>query len=194
MKFEMRPRQMAKGLVGAGLVALACALWIPLRAASLQVRCQSNLRQIGLATMQYTRDYDEKWMLARNWKTSLAPYGKSNDTTNVDRRNVCPKTAIGFAYNIHFDGNRLQAVSNPATIALFYEPAKTVNADEGQSWATGGIHGDGSNVGFADGHVARLHLKPVFWSQQLQRETETLARSAAINQANDLHQYRASLQ
>lgn len=194
MKRFLHPRGVARGLVGAGIVLVVYAIWLPLRTVSDKVRCQSSLRQIGLATMQYTQDYDEKWMFAANWKGVLKPYfSLLQHPTGVSRLS-CHKTARDYAYNIHFDGNRFAAVPNPASVALFYEPANAVNADGGQSWVTRGIHGDGSNVGFADGHVGWLRAKPVFWTSQLELQTQALARQAARDQAKQWHDYRAYLQ
>ena len=55
----MKPRQVAVGIVWCGLAGVIYWAAQPLRRAGQMSACQSNLKQIGLGTMQYVRDYDE---------------------------------------------------------------------------------------------------------------------------------------
>jgi len=180
MKPLFKPRHVALALVGVGLSVAVYEMSIPLRESGLKSSCQTNLKQLGLATMQYARDYDEGWMIAPNWKPGLAPYlGGRIQRPQIARLFICPKTTDGYAYNLNLSASYLEAVSEPATLALFYEPASAINADNGKNWAMNGIHGDGSNVGFADGHVKWLRVKPAFWQASLNNKAKIAAKRAA---------------
>ncbi len=168
-------RRFEMGLIALGLGGALYVLTPPLLENKRKSSCQSNLKQIGLATFQYVRDYDEQWMLASDWKESLAPYGKFHRASPVYS---CPKSARGYAYNINFSGSYMEVISNPANIALFYEPANNVNADGGKNWATSGVHGEGSNVCFADGHVKWISTKPVFWTAEFNNKAKIAAKHA----------------
>src|SRR5690606_22764536 len=74
--------------------------------------CQSNLKQIGLAVMQYTQDFDEAFPAAEmflgtatvQWYTLMAPYIKNTQVF------VCPTAGKiqrggGYGWNIYGTGN-----------------------------------------------------------------------------------------
>ncbi len=174
MKYLISRRfEMGVLVLGLGLAFYFVAR--PLKESSWKGYCQTNLKQIGLATMQYARDYDEGWMIAANWKEGLAPYGKFQRNAPTYS---CPKTAKDYAYNINVSASYMEAVSKAADLALFYEPSNGVNADNGKNWASNGVHGDGSNVGFADGHVKWLRAKPAFWQASLNNKANIAAKRA----------------
>lgn len=168
------PRHAALVLVVVGIGAALYKISLPLRESGLKSSCQSNLKQMGLAMMQYTRDYDEQFMLAPNWKHALTPYGLRGSSQLLS----CPKTTRDYAYNSNLSENYMEAVSKPAALVLFYEPSNSINADIGKHWAASGIHGDGSNVCFTDGHVKWLQLKPAFWQASLLNKSEIVAKRA----------------
>ena len=176
MKPILNPRHAALLLVVVGLGVAVYKISVPLKESSWKGSCQSNLKQLGLATMQYARDYDEGWMIAENWKEGLAPYGKFYRTSTTYS---CPKAANGYAYNSNLSASYMEAVSHSATLALFYESASGINADNGRNWANSGVHGDGSNVCFADGHVKWLQAKPAFWQASLGNKSKIAAKRAA---------------
>lgn len=71
-------------LVVIAIIAILAAILFPVfaqaRAKARQVSCLSNLKQIGLATMQYTQDYDEVYPPAYNaggiWSSLIDSYVK----------------------------------------------------------------------------------------------------------------------
>ena len=76
-------------LVVIAIIAILAAILFPVfataREKARQSQCASNLRQIGVAVMQYTQDYDEYYPGLNNnvwpaggWVRSIAPYLKSD--------------------------------------------------------------------------------------------------------------------
>lgn len=160
MKSRLSPRYIALGLIVVGLGVALYSIALPLRSRAQKTACQTNLKQIELATMQYVRDYDELFMLAPKWKEQLAPYGsiKRGPATFY----ICPTSKIDYAFNSALNGLPLTLAKSPLTLAMFYEPSHPVIADNGASWNSDGVHGAGSNVCFQDGHVAWVQSKPKF--------------------------------
>ena len=76
-------------LVVIAIIAILAAILFPVfaraRENARRSSCSSNLKQIGLGILQYTQDYDEKYVATRwydgtngqAWPTSLQPYLKS---------------------------------------------------------------------------------------------------------------------
>ena len=78
-------------LVVIAIIAILAAILFPVfakaREKARQISCASNLKQIGVAVMQYTQDYDEKYPQAyanngNEWYDMIQPYIKSGDLYN----------------------------------------------------------------------------------------------------------------
>ena len=87
--------------------------------------CQSDLKQLGLALIQYTQDFDEKMPMGVNpsgngWAGQLYPYTKS---TGVYK---CPDDPAQGNYISYAENKRLVSQS----IATFAVPAATVELYE----------------------------------------------------------------
>ena len=99
----------------------------------------SDMKQLGLAFLQYTQDYDEKLpplKTAEIAKTALYPYAKSDSVFEQ------PQTHALFQPNTSLSGRSLATFNSPSTMVVYYEAAPE---DDGLR-----------AVLFLDGHVKRL--------------------------------------
>ena len=121
--------------------------------------CLSSLKQIGLATMQYNRDYDELHPLANRWSEVLLPYSKSDAIFH------CPSvTKFGYSMNTHLSGLNWSATDDSRSTPLAFDSSilKKFQHDAGQSWPQKSRHPQGNNILFQDGHVKLQMKKPLF--------------------------------
>ncbi len=104
-------------LVVIAIIALLAAVLFPVfaqaREKARQTVCASNLRQFGVAFLQYANDYDETWVSPHNWngQDNLGPGGVTlspletyieKRTRNADTRSTvwaCPDLASHYTYN-----------------------------------------------------------------------------------------------
>jgi prepilin-type N-terminal cleavage/methylation domain-containing protein/prepilin-type processing-associated H-X9-DG protein len=124
-------------LVVIAIIAILAAILFPVfaraRENARRASCQSNLKQIGLAVMQYTQDYDEKFPQARveltaskvtannpyGWADALQPYTKSIQLFQCPSETEGPtddptSTAPGYSdywYNRMLSGESQAAVA-----------------------------------------------------------------------------------
>jgi hypothetical protein len=99
--------------------------------------CQSNMKQIGMAMMQYTQDYDERMPVNDNWCDAIMPYTKNSQIF------VCPSlpnSKCGYAMNRNLRGAALRDLS--------FGPAMVFEASGG--W---------NSVGLPSQSAAFRHLK-----------------------------------
>ncbi len=114
--------------------------------------CQSNLRQVSLATFQYVMDYDEKFPLAKDWQNDLDPYLKNRLAFH------CPilpdkPSGVGYAYNWKLNNKSLRVIDYPSTMIAYYETSVREPSHSGEGGDTEYRHDQGINLAFADGHV-----------------------------------------
>ena len=64
-------------LVVIAIIAILAAILFPVfgraRENARRSSCQSNLKQVGLGILQYTQDYDERFVPGAFWNTSVTP-------------------------------------------------------------------------------------------------------------------------
>jgi len=107
-------------LVVIAIIAILAAILFPAfaraRENARRASCQSNLKQIGLGIMQYTQDYDERFMqgnstdsnkIGTGWAGQLLPYTKSTDLFRCPSEAgrpgvgaVAPNKYYSYRYNI----------------------------------------------------------------------------------------------
>jgi prepilin-type N-terminal cleavage/methylation domain-containing protein/prepilin-type processing-associated H-X9-DG protein len=111
-------------LVVIAIIAILAAILFPVfaraRENARRASCMSNLKQIGLATMMYTQDYDESYPYATNaiptdssmpggvwftnvwaWQQTLYPYDKSMQVS------ICPSGVAKYPYQSNYGANLL---------------------------------------------------------------------------------------
>nr|WP_309694234.1 DUF1559 domain-containing protein [Armatimonas sp.] len=139
-----------------GLMHFGCAQRVGRNTA-----CRENMKQLGVAMMQYVQDYDETFPPADRWEAALKPYLKTPLT--------CPavKTKGSYGMNKALGGRKLDDVDAPTKTVVVFE-----TNTPGPSFA-GGVadvakerHGGRSNVVFADGSTPtypNLNRKEFIW-------------------------------
>ena len=122
-------------LVVIAIIAILAAILFPVfakaREKARQSSCLSNIKQIGLAMLQYCQDYDERYPFAVDLQGAgtaddlcfdnlLVPYCKNQQMFVCPSRNTMQ---VGYGYNMHI-GNLYSR--NPAAMAQITMPAATV--------------------------------------------------------------------
>ena len=156
MKREMQGLMLGViGLLGAGW--LMNRILLPRKQ---QRQCEINLKQIGLAMMQYSRDYDEKLPPRSKWQTVFIPYHSGHQDPPQPPLE-CP-SGWYYAMNGHLAGKSLGVINSPQSLAFAWDAQTTQRntMDNGRLWPVPLRHPDGNNVLFMDGHVAAVKRRP----------------------------------
>lgn len=178
-------------LIVIAIIGILAAILFPVfsraRENARRASCMSNLRQIGLGSVMYAQDYDEKYPLiggtgpgcasyftGLSWEQAIVPYTKSaqifqcaSDKKAASTDPNDPATSYGF--NNYIAGASLAAVKNPAQVLMWYE-----DDAPGPHWARVSCqnytyhfsdpligfqrHMEGMNINFVDGHVKWVKL------------------------------------
>ena len=149
---------------GLGVVTVALYVLIsPIASIRRTQNCQSNMKMIGIAMIQYVRDYDETWVTPNDWQTKIAPYlslGKE--------KFVCPETKNSYALNHWITGHGAAKFSNPQKTPMAFESngAQNQPCDGGTSWANPAAHWDRksglylNSMVWLDGHATLIPAAP----------------------------------
>jgi prepilin-type N-terminal cleavage/methylation domain-containing protein/prepilin-type processing-associated H-X9-DG protein len=141
-------------LVVIAIIALLAAILFPVfaraRENARRASCQSNMKQIGLAIMQYVQDYDEKMVPCRNkgyqgiydqaWHSMIEPYAKSSAVFR------CP-SSTGSSTAIFTGG-----ANQPPSIPFSY--VSNGGIDGNKNWGTDGTNGDRPMLDAAKGLIS----------------------------------------
>jgi len=138
-------------LVVIAIIAILAAILFPVfqkvRENARRTACLSNMKQIGLAFMQYNQDYDETFPYSTNygsgWAERIFPYAKSiamfqcpdDSSPDVTGGGVvfyhCSYTASDYVMEPNFSVAAPSPTSIPAILAQFTGPSNTVLIYEG---------------------------------------------------------------
>jgi prepilin-type N-terminal cleavage/methylation domain-containing protein/prepilin-type processing-associated H-X9-DG protein len=170
-------------LVVIAIIAILAAILFPVfaraRENARRASCQSNLKQIGMATMMYTQDYDDHMYASSRGYSSeptiydyMEPYLKSKQVLVCPSISALPDTSYGYNYwNFCPFG-----ISSATTLSRIQSPAQTVMITDSTSWfdliyspafwieprGTGAGQSTGVDVpAYKHGNVSARHLNTV---------------------------------
>jgi len=164
-------------LVVIAIIAILAAILFPVfakaREKARQASCLSNLKQMGIAFLMYTSDYDEMFPPNPEWKGRVQPYIRTVEINRCPSRKQLP-WYYGQGYNIGCFGGfgpyvagvvgrseaEIESPSNKILVAEWDRcnagpPVGVYGPQMGDSaswWAVCRVHNDGSNLLFCDGH------------------------------------------
>jgi prepilin-type N-terminal cleavage/methylation domain-containing protein/prepilin-type processing-associated H-X9-DG protein len=151
-------------LVVVAIIAVLAAILFPVfaraRENARRASCMSNLKQMGLALVQYTQDYDEKYPLVRytstpevlfkntnGWPMELENYGVSRQLLQCPSESNGPKYYFqtgysDYAYNMYF------GVGTSVSLSSLTQPSLTVAIFD---YATNDGYSQGATAGRKNG-------------------------------------------
>ena len=155
-------------LIVIAIIAILAALIFPtfqkVRDNARRASCQSNLRQVSMALIQYTQDNEERYPVGnyvapwgywgRGWAGEMYSYVGSREAFRCPDDST-PRPSVSYSFNGNLDGQQpggsLAASLAPASTILLNEcsgvPSDPADPSEGNS---GAGHGNDGGAGFID--------------------------------------------
>lgn len=146
--------------IDTGDIATPFPVFHTARLNAVKSSCQSNLKQLGLAAMQYIQDWDEKMPDCASWQDAILPYVRNPILFKCPG---APNLEFGYAMNSALSGFYLTLLQDPSRTPLFFDSSL------GVANAAGGLealcepprHLGRNNIVFADGHVTAVKAEDV---------------------------------
>lgn len=186
-------------LVVIAIIAILAAILFPVfaraREKARQTSCLNNVKQLALAVMQYTQDYDEVLPASYypgNPGTSNQWFEKIQPYINNTQVQICPSARTrnpGYGWNYDFIGYGSSTSIRVYALSDIARPAETIMmADAGNyviyspsrygyvpspgtttyDYNVAGLrHNEGANLGWCDGHAKWLHGNDYLYSTEL---------------------------
>ncbi len=126
--------------------------------------CQSHMKALGRAIVEYTQDWDETFPPAVNWSTLTSKY-VSGGGFNVSAEEAphCPEATspYGYAFNSALGGVAIKNLKSPKeTVLLFEADSTSLNAVGGKDQLTKTLrHYGKNNFWFSYGFVRAKDAK-----------------------------------
>ena len=119
--------------------------------------CMSNLKQVSLAMLMYSQDYDETMPPNDRWPEGLQPYLHNNQLF------VCPSDEsphatgvegwpLSYTFSERLDGTNLMNILRPAEEVAIFDGSVLSGGREDVEFR----HEGEAVVGFTDGHVSAI--------------------------------------
>lgn len=176
LRREIRPIYVVLILSAIFLFLFLWAIWPRQRSTEglFRVMCASKLKQLALAHLMYSEDYDEMAIPATKWQAALMPYLKNEEIFR------CPKavddsgaSAFGYAFNAGLSMKRLSSKDkSEQTICFFETNSLGPNVSGGRDLvANPGRHIERSGFAYLDGHAKMVKdgADPGYWALTLTR-------------------------
>jgi len=154
-------------IVSAALVVpavIGAAIMFPVfakaREKARQTACLSNIKQLSLACLMYTSDYDERFPTAvdpKGFHDQIFPYVRNEGLF------TCPSAPNepGYAFNPNLAGKSLEDIRNPGQVPMLWDAGAQPGGVTPVPGTTGGRHNGGDNVAYVDGHAKWLSSQAV---------------------------------
>jgi hypothetical protein len=91
------------------------------RESARRAACVSNLKQLGMATIMYTQDYDEKFPKSAAWMDEINPYTKREQYFHCLTASQSDPAKYGYAYDRRLSGKKWKDITSPAQTIMQFD-------------------------------------------------------------------------